>query len=104
MANDPSRAARAELHGRAAETVVAIGQLARLVGKSASSPALQSTVAAFAECESTMDSTQEMLTKIQRGLLDLDVALDECAEAADGLTAPSALSADNPRTPGVQHA
>ena len=77
--DDPSRATRAEIAARCAESVALVGNLAKLMGKAASSPALQSTVTSFAEYETTIESTHEMLQKVQRGLEDLEEQLDECA-------------------------
>ena len=65
-----------------------VGALARLVGKAASSPALQSTVASFAEYETTIDSTSEMLKKCQRGLADVDELLDGMSEASTRAARP----------------
>ena len=78
---DPSKATRAELAVRASDTVVAVGALAKFVGKAASSPALHSTVTAFAEYESTLESTNSMLQKINQGLRDCDELVDEAAAA-----------------------
>ena len=86
--DDPSRATRSELTSRATESVNLVGALARLVGKAASSPALQSTVASFAEYETTIDSTSEMLKKCQRGLADLDELLDGMSEASTRAARP----------------
>ena len=77
-----------ELTSRATESVSLVGALARLVGKAASSPALQSTVASFAEYETTIDSTSEMLKKCQRGLADLDELLDGMSEASTRAARP----------------
>ena len=79
--DDPSRATRAECAARAADSVAQIGNLARLVGKAASSPALQSTVASFAEYEATIDNTEVMLRKINQGLEDLEELLTDTAAA-----------------------
>ena len=78
---DPSRATRAELAVRASDTVVAVGALARFVGKAASSPVLHSTVTAFAEHEGTIESTDSMLQKINQGLLHCDELVDEAVAA-----------------------
>ena len=83
--DDPSRATRAELATRAAESVTALGGFARLVAKAASSPALHSTVGAFMEYEGTIESTDEMLRKVHQGLVDLDEAVDDCARSARAL-------------------
>ena len=80
--DDPSRATRAELEARSAESVALVGSLARLVGKAASSPALASTVASFADYEVTIQSTQDMLSKVKQGLVDLEETLDDCEASA----------------------
>ena len=106
--DDPSRAARAELVAQAADSVAMIGQLARLVSKASSSPALQSTLAAFTEYEATMQSTSEMLHKINEGMLSLDEAIEDCSralapgkgatmEAEDALPATNAAEEDTER-------
>ena len=64
-----------------AESVSSIGALAKFVGKAASSPALHSTVTAFAEYEGLIESTDRMLQKINQGLLDVEEVLDETAQA-----------------------
>ena len=64
---------------RSTETVALVGNLAKLVGKAASSPGLHSTVASFSEYESTMESTHEMLQKVRQGLVDLEEVLDDVA-------------------------
>ena len=79
--DDPSRATRAELATRAAESVALIGAAARMVGRAASSPALSSTVTSFAEYETTITSTHEMLQKVRQGLVDVEEMLDDCASA-----------------------
>lgn len=56
-----------------------MGSLAKLVAKAASSPALHNTVTSFADYEATIESTQEMLLKVKRGLDDLEEAVDDCA-------------------------
>ena len=87
---DPSTATRAELAYRIEESVAQAGVLARLVSKAASSPALQSTLTAFAEYEATIESTSEMLAKINEGMLALDEAVDDCQRSLAGLQhAPS---------------
>lgn len=104
--DDPSRSARAELTARAEEGVAMIGQLARLVSKASSSPALQSTLAAFTEYEATIESTSEMLHKINEGMLSLDEAIEDCSRAlapGDGATggpdsAPPASGEDSGRS------
>jgi hypothetical protein len=68
---------RAELASRTAETVEAAGQLARLISKASSSPALQSTIAAFAEYEATIESTDMLLRKINEGMVVVDEAVEE---------------------------
>ena len=73
--DDPSSHTKWELGNRGAETVAVVGSLARVVVKSASSPALKSTLAAFADYERTVDSTSEMLRKINQGMADLDEAI-----------------------------
>ena len=80
--DDPSRATRAELASRGAESVRLIGDLARLVGKAASSPALNSTVASFSEYETTIESTHSMLQKVRQGLVDVEELLDDCESSA----------------------
>ena len=84
QAADPSRATRAELAVRAAESVAAVGALARSVGKAASSPALHSTVTAFTEYEQTIEQTNAMLLKVSQGLHDVEEVVDELAEALSG--------------------
>ena len=78
---DPSKATRAELAARMAESVAAIGALAKFSGKAASSPALHSTVTSFAEHEGMIESTSTMLLKINQGLIDLDAELGEISNA-----------------------
>jgi two-component sensor histidine kinase len=75
--NDPSRATRAELATRAAESVALVGSLASLVGKAASSPALQSAVASFVEYEATIEATHDMLRKVQQSLVDVEEVYDD---------------------------
>lgn len=79
---DPSRASRAEVATRTAESVAALGALARLTGKAASSPALHSTVAAFADFETTIESTHTMLQKINQGLATFDEAIEDLAQSS----------------------
>ena len=67
----------ASLATRAAETVTAACQLARVVSRAASSPALQSSIAAFAEHEVTIESTETMLHKINEGMLSIDEAVED---------------------------
>ena len=68
---------RAELASRTAETVAAAGHLAKMISKASSSPALQSTIAAFAEYEATMESTDSLLHKINEGMVVVDEAVEE---------------------------
>ena len=75
--SNPSTHTKSELGNRGAETVGVVGNLARTVVKSSNSPALKSTITAFADYERTIDSTGEMLRKINQGLADLDEAIDE---------------------------
>ena len=90
---DPSKVTRVELAAHMAESVSSIGALAKFVGKAASSPALHSTVTAFAEYEGLIESTDRMLQKINQGLLDVEEVLDETSQAivpavsSDGLYA-----------------
>ena len=74
---DPSLATRGELATRGAECVLAAGTLARLASKAASSPALQSTIASFAEHEQAIESTSEMLHRVNEGMVALDEALED---------------------------
>ena len=90
--DDPSRATRAELEARSAESVALVGSLARLVGKAASSPALASTVASFADYEVTIQSTQDMLSKVKQGLVDLEETLDDCEASAQAARAGESVS------------
>ena len=72
---------RAALAARAAESVVAAGALARLVSKNASSPTLQATIATFVEYEHTLEFTNEMLHRVNEGVLALDEAVEEISAA-----------------------
>ena len=92
---DPSTATRAELAYRIEESVAQAGVLARLVSKAASSPALQSTLTAFAEYEATIESTSEMLAKINEGMLALDEAVDDCQRSL----APAAPTSPSSQAP-----
>ena len=74
---NPAAHTKSDLANRGAETVAVVGKVAQTVVKSSSSPALKSTLTAFADYERTIDSTGEMLRKINQGLADLDEALDE---------------------------
>ena len=71
-------ATRAEMFASATESVHQIGGLARLVGKAASSPALQSAIGSFVDYEATIESTHEMLQKVRQGLVDAEELLDDC--------------------------
>ena len=83
MSADPSRAARAALAARAADSAAAVGSLARLVSKAASSPALQSSIVAFAEHEITLESTDDMLHKINEGMVSIDEAVEDMSRSLD---------------------
>ena len=78
---DPSRLTKEELSTRGAETVAAVGALARLVAKNSVSVPLQSTIATFADYEKTITSTEEMLKKTMKGMNDMSDALDEIASS-----------------------
>ena len=86
---DPSRGARAELAARAADSVIAAGSLAKLVSKAASSPALQSTLTSFAEHEHVIESTRDMLQKINEGMMALDEAVDDIGRSVAPVEAPT---------------
>lgn len=76
---DPSRLTKEELSRSGAETVAAVGALARLVAKNSVSAPLQSTIGTFADYEKTLGSTEEMLRKTMKGMQDMNDALDEIA-------------------------
>ena len=78
---DPSKVTRVELAAQMAESVSSVGALAKFVGKAASSPALHSTVIAFAEYEGLIESTDRMLQKVHQGLLDVEEVLDDTSQA-----------------------
>ena len=76
---DPSRLTKEELTTRGAETVVALGTIARLVAKQSVSAPLQSTISTFADYEKTLGSTEEMLKKTMKGMSDMcDLARTCC--------------------------
>ena len=76
---DPSRLTKVELRNRVSETVGAVGDLARATVKSSASQTLQNAITAFSASEKTIASTDEMLRKINTGMIDLEDALDEVA-------------------------
>jgi len=81
MRGSTPHATRTDLVARAAESVAAAGALARLVSKTASSPALQAQISSFAEYEQTIESTNEMLHRVNDGLLALDESVTELEES-----------------------
>ena len=81
---DPSRLTKEELSTRGAETVAAIGTIARLVAKQSVSAPLQSTISTFADYEKTLGSTEEMLKKTMKGMSDMSDALDEISSSLQG--------------------
>lgn len=78
---DPSRLTKFEVRNRMADTVAAIGELAKLTCKSAESAPLQAAISSFAAHEKTVASTDGMLQRINLGLADLEEALDEVSAA-----------------------
>ena len=74
---DPSRLTKEELSRSGAETIAAIGALARLAAKNSVSTPLQSTIGTFADYEKTLGSTEDMLKKTMKGMHDMNDALDE---------------------------
>ena len=98
---DPSKVTRVELAAHMAESVSSIGALAKFVGKAASSPALHSTVTAFAEYEGLIESTDRMLQKINQGLLDVEEVLDETSQAiVPAVSSDGLYAAAQPQQPG----
>ena len=81
---DPSRLTKEELSTRGAETVAAVGAIARLVAKQSVSAPLQSTISTFADYEKTIVSTEEMLRKTMKGMSDMSDALDEISASMQG--------------------
>ena len=81
---DPSRLTKEELSTRGAETVAAVGAIARLVAKQSVSAPLQSTISTFADYEKTVVSTEEMLRKTMKGMSDMSDALDEISSSMQG--------------------
>ena len=74
---DPSRLTKEELSRSGAETISAIGALARLAARNSVSTPLQSTIGTFADYEKTLGSTEDMLKKTMKGMNDMNDALDE---------------------------
>ena len=89
---DVSQQTKVELARATAESVAAAGTLARLLSKTSTSPALQSTIVAFAEHEQTIESTNEMLHRVNEGMM----ALDEAVEAMSVSLAPEPVSSAPP--------
>ena len=81
---DPSRLTKEELSTRGAETVAAVGAIARLVAKQAVSAPLQATISTFADYEKTVVSTEDMLRKTMKGMSDMSDALDEISSSMQG--------------------
>ena len=69
---DPSRLTKEELSRSGAETIAAIGVLARLAAKNS-----VNTIGTFADYEKTLGSTEDMLKKTMKGMHDMNDALDE---------------------------
>ena len=76
---DPSRVARVASAEHAARAIGAFGALARHTAQSATSPVLRAAITTFAQYETTIESTSQMLQKINQGIVDLDEAVEECA-------------------------
>lgn len=99
---DPSRLTKVELRNRAIETVGAVGELVRATVKSSVSQPLQSVITTFATSDKMIVSTDEMLRKINAGMVDLEEALDEVAASlrhAVDLPDPSVAAAPSSSSP-----